>query len=65
MNWTYTRLMNQMTSYYLYSECVETLKKPLGILFEILLEECGVPPEWRRANIVSIFQKGDRPVALN
>lgn len=46
-------------------ECAETLDRPLGVLFKISLKESIVPTEWRKADLVLIFEKSDREVAVN
>ena len=52
-------------------ECIELLKLPLSILFNMSIQEGVVPDDWRIANVTPIFKKGQkcdpsnyRPISL-
>lgn len=53
------------TSFYVLKAAAETLDKPLAWLVRHSVEERSVPGEWKRENIVPIFNKGDREKILN
>ena len=55
----------------LLKECIELLKLPLSILFNMSIQEGVVPEDWRMANVTPIFKKGQkcqpsnyRPISL-
>jgi len=52
-------------------ECIDVLKLPLSILFNMSIQEGVVPEDWRIANVTPIFKKGQkcepsnyRPISL-
>ena len=52
-------------------ECEREIALPLAIIFSKSLNETQIPSDWKRANVVPIFKKGDkskvenyRPVSL-
>lgn len=49
----------------LYKKIIQTLVRPLMMLFKISLNEDNAPPGLKKANLVPIREKGDREVALN
>ena len=46
-------------------EVGDILSVPIAIIFTKSLQENAVPKDWRTANVVSIFKKGDRTLASN
>ena len=46
-------------------EVGDILSVPIAIIFTKSLQENAVPRDWRTANVVSIFKKGDRTLASN
>ena len=44
----------------LLRECERELSIPLAIIFSKSLAECKIPVDWKRANVVPIYKKGDR-----
>lgn len=45
--------------------CASSASKPLSLFFENSLEKKCIPKEWRKANIVPIHKKGDKPLIEN
>ena len=51
--------------------CVESICKPLNLIFKSCLKTGQFPSEWKKANVVPVFKKGDkqlvkdyRPISL-
>ena len=40
--------------------CDESICKPLGIIFQPCLENGKLFSEWYKANVVSVFKKGNK-----
>ena len=40
--------------------CAPELAKVFTLLFQASLDQGVVPPDWKRANIVPVFKKGDK-----
>jgi len=50
---------------YPWPEAKDVLAYPLKILFDTPLRLNKLPDDWRAANIVPVFKKGDRKEPLN
>lgn len=50
---------------YVLKKCAETLNMPLDMLFKNKTEEGSEPREYTRANVLPIFDKGNRENKLN
>ena len=48
-----------------FKEIAEEISVPLAIMFNLSLHEGIVPDEWKHANVVPIFKKGNRCKAGN
>merc|ERR1712035_97554 len=46
-------------------ECAEELSHPITTLFESSLKQGRIPYQWKLADIIPIFKKGDKEVPLN
>ena len=46
-------------------ECKQELSIPLSIIFSRSLNEADIPTDWKKANIVPIFKKGDKSCVEN
>ena len=46
-------------------ETVEQISTPLAHVFNMSLQECIVPLEWKEANIIPLFKKGSRNKSVN
>ena len=45
--------------------CDESIYKPLNLIFESWLETGQFPSDWKKANVVSVFKKGDKQLLKN
>ena len=45
--------------------CGESIYKPLNLIFKSCLETGQFPSEWRKANVVPVFKKGDKQFVNN
>ena len=49
----------------LFQECCAQLETPITNLFNKSLTQARVPRAWKRANIATIFKKGEKKPAIN
>ena len=45
--------------------CGETIYKPLNLIFKCCLETGQFPSDWKKANVVPAFRKGDKQLLKN
>ena len=45
--------------------CGESIYKPLNLIFKSCLETDQFPPDWKKANVVPFFKKGDKQLLKN
>ena len=54
-----------MISHKMLKECVKSVSYPLHILFTRSFEESVFPDQWKIAQVMPIFKKGDKAIASN
>ena len=45
--------------------CGESIYKPLNLIFKSCLETGQFPSDWKKANVVPVFKKGDKQLLKN
>ena len=50
---------------HLLKEACKEFAPSLSFIFQASLQQCTVPLDWKRANIVPLFKKGDRSTPSN
>ena len=45
--------------------CSESIYKPLNLIFKSCLKTGQFPSEWKKANVVPVFKKGDKQLVKN
>ena len=56
---------HNMLSISMLKLCDESIYKPLNLIFESWLETGQFPSDWKKANVVSVFKKGDKQLLKN
>ena len=49
----------------LLKNCAISLSRPLSIIFNIIYNTGSIPSQWKQANIVPVFKKGDKKLVSN
>ena len=44
----------------IFKLCGESIYKPLNLIFKFCLETDQFPSDWKKANVVPVFKKGDK-----
>lgn len=50
---------------YILKECAGTLDRSLELFLKKPMVEKSLQKKWKRANVLHVFKKGDRDIALN
>ena len=56
---------HDMISIYMIMWCGDTVYKPLEIIFKSCLNQGIFPAEWKKANVVPVYKKGDHQCVEN
>ena len=54
-----------MLSIRMWKLCGESIYKPLNLIFKSCLETGQFPSDWKKANVVPVFKKGDKQLLKN
>ena len=49
----------------IFKLCGESIYKPLNLIFKSCLETDQFPSDWKKANVVPVFKKGDKQLLKN
>ena len=56
---------HDMLSIRMVKLCGESIYKPLNLIFKSCLETDQFPSDWKKANVVPVFKKGDKQLLKN
>ena len=56
---------DDMLSIRMLKLCGESIYKPLNLIFKSCLKTGQFPSEWKKANVVPVFKKGDKQLVKN
>ena len=56
---------HDMLSIHILKLCGESIYKPLNLIFKSCLKTGQFPSEWKKANVVPVFKKGDKQLVQN
>ena len=54
-----------MLSICMWKLCHKSVYKPLNLIFKSYLETGQFPSDWKKANVVPVFKKGDKQLLKN